>query len=101
MHYLFSFFPLIDSCFYIPPFCVPGEVGSNDISVNIPSGAKGTIVVFTEPRAFDNSGYAYVSYKTHSPGDFFTVGTTEVCYTWRDLVGSSTDCCFNIIIREL
>ena len=66
----------------------------------IPLGTFGTSVQFTEPRAQDNSGTANLQTRTHTPGAFFQVGTTEVCYTFADPSQNTVQCCFDVIIIE-
>lgn len=73
---------------------------SNDVTQTIGLGTFGTAVTFPEPMAQDNSGTATLRDRTHRPGAFFQVGTTEVCYTFADPSQNSVDCCFNVIIIE-
>ncbi|XP_072014192.1 hyalin-like [Amphiura filiformis] len=81
----------------VPPVCIP----SNDVTETIDLGQFGRTVTFPEPRATDNSGTANLQSRSHSPGAFFQVGSTEVCYIFADEAGNSADCCFNINIIEV
>ena len=82
----------------VPPQCVPPV--SNDVTQTIDLGTFGASVTFPEPTAQDNSGVANLRTRSHRPGQFFQVGTTEVCYTFADPSQNSVDCCFNVIIIE-
>ena len=81
---------------HTPPVCLPTQ----DASVTTTLGSPGTTVTFQEPTANDNSGTATLRSRTHSPGQFFPVGTTEVCYTFADPSGNTVDCCLDVIVRE-
>ncbi|XP_072013269.1 uncharacterized protein [Amphiura filiformis] len=80
-----------------PPVCIP----SNDVTETIDLGQFGRTVTFPEPRATDNSGTANLQSRSHTPGAFFQVGTTDVCYTFADQAGNTVDCCFQITIIEV
>ncbi|PIK56482.1 putative hyalin [Apostichopus japonicus] len=72
-----------------------------DVTETIPLNGFGTTVQFSEPTATDNSGTANVQSRTHTPGQFFQSGTTEVTYVFADLSGNTAECSFNIIITEV
>ncbi len=80
----------------VPPVCLP----TNDVVEQIPLGTFGTVVNFIAPEANDNSGTPVIQSRTHSPGQFFQVGTTEVCYTFADPSGNTVDCCLDVTIIE-
>ena len=79
-----------------PPVC--GQ--TNTVTADTPLGSPGTVVQFTEPQATDNSGTVTLRSRSHSPGQFFQVGTTEVCYTFADPSQNTVDCCFDVIVVE-
>ncbi|PIK36144.1 hyalin [Apostichopus japonicus] len=72
-----------------------------DVSGTIPLNGFGTTVQFREPTATDNSGTANVQSRTHTPGQFFRSGTTQVTYVFIDPSGNTAECSFNIIITEV
>ncbi|XP_071844152.1 uncharacterized protein [Apostichopus japonicus] len=72
-----------------------------DVSGTIPLNGFGTAVQFREPTATDNSGTANVQSRTHTPGQFFQSGTTQVTYVFIDPSGNTAECSFNIIITEV
>ncbi|PIK44136.1 hyalin [Apostichopus japonicus] len=69
-----------------------------DVTETIPLNVFGTPVQFREPTAADNSGTAILQSRTHTPGQFFQSGTTQVTYVFRDPSGNTAECSFNIII---
>ena len=79
-----------------PPVCRPTTPATGTTSLNGP----GTTVTFTEPDANDNSGQVNLRSRTHSPGQFFPVGLTEVCYTFADPSQNTVDCCLNVNVIE-
>ena len=56
------------------------------------------IVTWTEPTATDNSGMTPTVTQSHQPGDSFTVGITQVTYTFTDMAGNSAMCTFSVTI---
>ncbi|XP_071824326.1 uncharacterized protein [Apostichopus japonicus] len=72
-----------------------------DVTETIPLNGFGTTVQFREPTATDNSGIATVQSRTHTPGQFFQSGTTQVTYVFIDPSGNTAECSFNIIITEV
>ena len=72
----------------------------NDVVDTVNTGVTGTIVTWTEPTATDNSGTATLSSRTHAPGTFFLVGTTDVTYTFVDSSGNSATCTFTVTVIE-
>ncbi|KAA3633076.1 MAG: HYR domain-containing protein [Bacteroidetes bacterium] len=89
------------------------DVCTFDITVNdteapmIATPCPGTItrcgaqtVSWTPPTATDNC--AVVStVSNYNPGDFFTVGTHTVTYTFSDAAGLSVSCSFDVVINPL
>ncbi|MGD8450512.1 MAG: HYR domain-containing protein [Phycisphaerae bacterium] len=63
-------------------------------------GEMGAIITWTEPNATDNCGVT-VWESTHSPGDFFEMGTNTVTYTAGDAAGNTTICTFDVVIVDL
>ncbi len=57
-------------------------------------------VAWTPPSAMDNCGITNVS-SNYSPGDYFSVGTHTVTYTFYDAAGLSVSCSFDVIIHPL
>ena len=72
----------------------------NDITDTVNTGVTGATVTWTEPTATDNSGVVSLTGRTHQPGSFFPVGTTEVTYTFTDGSGNSATCVFNVNVIE-
>lgn len=62
-------------------------------------GITGTTVIWTEPTATDASGIPMLSNRTHSPGDFFSVGVTTVIYTFSDTSQNMAMCTFTVFIQ--
>ncbi|XP_072014280.1 adhesion G-protein coupled receptor G6-like [Amphiura filiformis] len=73
-----------------------------DIFRQIPLGSTGgTTVPFDEATATDNSGTTILVSRSHTPGQFFIVGTTEVTFEYRDPSGNSAICSFTISVIEV
>ncbi|XP_071824330.1 uncharacterized protein [Apostichopus japonicus] len=72
-----------------------------DVTETIPLNGFGTTVQFREPTATDNSGTVNLQSRTHTPGQFFQSGTTQVTYVFIDPSGNTAECSFNIIIIEV
>ena len=53
-------------------------------------------MTWTPPTAMDNSGGEVTVISSHNPGDQFSVGTTQVTYTFRDFAGNQAQCSFTI-----
>nr|XP_054775414.1 hyalin-like [Lytechinus pictus] len=70
----------------------------DNINIAIPIGSTGVAVTWTEPTATDNSGVVPTSTSTRSPGDVFSVGTTQVSYTFTDGSGNNAFCIFTVSI---
>lgn len=70
----------------------------SDIAQARDNGVCGANVSWTEPTFSDNSGQVNVT-KTHSPGDFFSAGTTRVSYVGEDPSGNVDSCVFFVTIE--
>ena len=84
---------LVDS---IPP--VVSCIG--DVFDTVTSNVNGKTVTWVEPTATDNSGIVSLSSRTHTPGSFFSVGSTPVTYTFTDGAGNSASCTFTVTITQ-
>eukprot|EP00057_Strongylocentrotus_purpuratus_P028659 XP_011683133.1 PREDICTED: uncharacterized protein LOC578978 isoform X8 [Strongylocentrotus purpuratus] len=71
----------------------------DNINVAIPFGSTGVSVTWTEPTATDNSGAVPTSSADRSPGDTFSVGTTQVTYTFTDASGNDAFCIFSVTVE--
>ncbi len=56
-------------------------------------------VSWAVPTVSDNCGLATVT-SSHSPGDTFPIGTTEVNYTAIDINGNVSVCQFNVVVKN-
>ena len=72
----------------------------DDIVSQIGINIGGTVLTWTEPTATDNSGVVSLSSRSHSPGSFFQVGTTQVTYVFVDGTGNSASCIFSATVNE-
>ena len=90
-------------CILFPPAVdtVPPVIACiNDVVQTVNTGVAGATVTWVEPTATDNSGTATLTGRTHAPGNFFNVGTTQVTYTFTDGSGNSATCTFNVNVIE-
>ena len=67
------------------------------ININIEQGSFGSVVNWDEPEAIDESGDVTLLVKSHTPGAYFTVGTTVVTYLYRDHANNIASCMFSVI----
>ncbi|XP_072049429.1 uncharacterized protein [Amphiura filiformis] len=72
----------------------------HNISQTVNNGVGGTTVNWTEPTATDNSGTVTLATRSHNPGSFFPVGTTNVTYKFVDGSNNSANCTFNVSVIE-
>ncbi len=72
----------------------------NDIQVQAPDGLTSTVVTWIEPTATDNSGIEPTRVRTRVPGSSFSIGTTEVQYTFSDQAGNVALCTFDVIVTR-
>ncbi|KAJ8040305.1 Receptor-type tyrosine-protein phosphatase F [Holothuria leucospilota] len=77
--------PTVSNCPAIPIF------------VYIRAGQTQGEATWTEPTAADASGSVTVS-QTHSPGDSFLVGATEVRYEFKDSLNNMAECSFTVSV---
>ena len=68
------------------------------ISVMIPFEMTSMSITWTEPTANDNSGMTPTLTQSHKPGDMFSIGTTQVTYTFTDMTGNQAQCSFTVTI---
>ena len=80
----------------IPPvitFCPSSQ------TFQVSPGTNGLSVTWQEPQATDNSGVAPTVTSTHSSGNFFNIGFTNVAYTFSDGAGNQARCEFTITVN--
>jgi gliding motility-associated-like protein len=70
-----------------------------DIVVSNDAGVCGAEVSWTAPTATDNCGIASIE-TTHSPDDFFGVGSHTVTYTVTDIHGNTSICAFTVTVND-
>ncbi len=68
------------------------------INTVLPLGMISTPVTWIEPTATDNSGMVPTITQSHQPGDSFTMGSSQVTYTFTDIAGNEAVCTFSITI---
>ncbi len=68
------------------------------INTVLPLGMTSTPVTWIEPTATDNSGLTPTVTQSHQPGDSFTMGSSQVTYTFTDTAGNEAVCTFSITI---
>ena len=81
---------------------VPPEISNCPASANyiVPLGTQSRPVTWTEPSATDDQGGLVQVSRSHQPGDEFSVGATEVVYTFMDPSGNEAVCRFTINVGE-
>ncbi|XP_030831233.1 mucin-17 isoform X5 [Strongylocentrotus purpuratus] len=73
-----------------------------DIQREVGLGQTSIQVFFTAPTAIDNSGLApTITSQTHATTDFFTIGNTQVTWTFADASGNQDSCSFNVNIVQV
>ena len=70
----------------------------NDLRVDVPPGTLGGQVTWPEPTATDDSGVSPFVSRSHTPMSLFTVGTTNVRYTFSDQAGNVAVCSFDVVV---
>ncbi|XP_041454281.1 mucin-17-like isoform X37 [Lytechinus variegatus] len=70
-----------------------------DIEVMLPSDSVQLSIPWSEPSATNKSGSVLPFTSTHSPGDLFGIGTTQVTYTFTDGSGNNYFCEFLVIVN--
>ena len=66
------------------------------IQEDVSLGTTSRIVTWVEPTATDDSGNLPSVIQSHRPGQLFSVGTTQVTYTFRDQSGNEAVCSFTV-----
>ncbi|XP_072013682.1 uncharacterized protein [Amphiura filiformis] len=67
----------------------------------VPLGTSGRIVSWIEPTATDDSGVTPTYIQTHSPGDYFMVGMTQVSYIFTDQAANQETCSFAVTVLSV
>jgi len=73
----------------------------NDITIDAALDSCGVSVFWAEPVPMDACGNPIMLAGTHSPGDFFPLGTTEVTYTATNGQGAQTVCTFDVTVLDI
>lgn len=71
------------------------------ITVNAPPTACSLSVSWTPPTFIDNCPVGMTVTSDKTPGSVFTVGTTLVTYTAKDVTGNESQCSFNVIVKDV
>ncbi|HYF68906.1 MAG TPA: HYR domain-containing protein [Ohtaekwangia sp.] len=71
----------------------------NDITVDSDQTCSAT-AIWNEPQALDNCNTVVSITSSHSPGETFPIGITQVIYTATDAAGNTAVCEFNVIVRN-
>ena len=58
------------------------------------------MVMWNEPTAVGRTGLSFTMFKTHTPGEGFPVGGTEVIYRFTASDGTQDECRFSIVISQ-
>ncbi|KAJ8036101.1 Hyalin [Holothuria leucospilota] len=58
-------------------------------------------VNWTVPYAIDISNNVTLVSYTHTPGDLFFIGKTDVTYLFKDISGNEADCTFQVIVTTM
>ena len=72
----------------------------DDIEDTIQLGGIHRTIKWTEPEALDISNNVSLIFQSHSSGDNFSLGTTDVSYTFVDESGNTEFCNFTIILSS-
>ena len=70
----------------------------DDIAQFLPDDNSVVQVQWTVPTATDNSGLVPSVVATSTSGELFTVGTTQVTYTFTDNTGNEAECSFTVSV---
>ena len=82
----------------IPPVIL--NCPSSPVSVTAGSGATGAAVTWDPPSAIDNGATLEWITVSHSSGERFEIGTTEVTYIFRDEELNEAVCRFDVVVEE-
>ncbi|XP_033625680.1 serine-rich adhesin for platelets-like [Asterias rubens] len=85
----------VDTVRPVIQFCPP------NINREIPTGVTSVIVTWNQPTASDNSGQTPNMQTTHQSGSSFSVGSSNVIYTFTDAAGNDNTCSFNVIVANV
>ncbi|XP_072051694.1 uncharacterized protein [Amphiura filiformis] len=83
-----------------PPVIIGGP-NPNGITETTACNTGGKTVSWPEPTASDNSGTATLASRSHSPGQFFTTGTTTVTYRFVDPTNNAATLSFDVTVNEV
>jgi len=78
----------------------PVVVCPDNIIVNFDAGSCDAVVTWTARTVTDNCPGAAVTSSSHSSGDTFPLGTTEVTIEVTDAAGNTTTCSFDVTVRD-
>ena len=72
-----------------------------DITQTVAAGQTTAAVTWTPPTATDNitPEDQIITVATHTPGQQFPVGTTQVSYIFTDQANNEATCSFNVIVQ--
>ena len=80
----------------VPPICM-----LYDITRVITELKDNTSVTWNERGVSDNCGEPVILVsRSHSPGDTFSLGTTQVTYIFSDETGNTATCAFNVMVFQ-
>ncbi len=79
------------------PDLTPPVISGCPSNINLSTSGSGENVTWTAPTATDACSASPIV-GTHTPGDFFPLGSTTVIYTASDASGNSSQCSFTITI---
>ena len=80
--------PVITNC--------PPDISTKALSSNIP-----VQLLWFQPTASDNTAETDLLVSSHSPGDTFPSGQTQVTYTATDDAGNQATCIFIVDVQEV
>ncbi|XP_072051695.1 uncharacterized protein [Amphiura filiformis] len=83
-----------------PPVIIGGP-NPNGITETTACNTGGTTVSWPEPTATDNSGIATLASRSHTPGQFFPIGTTTVTYRFVDPTNNAATFSFDVTVNEV
>ena len=63
-----------------------------------PQGSSSASASWTEPTATDNSGGVVTRSSNRSPGQSFSLGNTQITYTFTDPSGNQAFCRFTVTV---
>ncbi|PIK42606.1 hypothetical protein BSL78_20532 [Apostichopus japonicus] len=78
----------------------PVHTCPDTVITNTPANSQDAAVWWTEPRIVDSDSRVSWS-RTHAPGSYFPIGTTEVTYSYEDENGMALTCSFDVIVRDV